>query len=100
MATKWQQRWRAKHGDFAVPCVVRGRWWEFSQRGSARIMEGEAITLTVKTEGADEQPRKLCELIVTREDLMRVLGIIDARVKSRNLRVLSSILAWKRPLLS
>jgi hypothetical protein len=77
VARQWQERWRAKHGDFAVPCVVSGRWLEFSQRGSARMMEGEAITVAVMTEGADEQPRKLCELIVTREDLMRVLDLIE-----------------------
>ncbi len=77
MVTKWQERWKAKHGDFAVPCVVSGRWLEFSQCGSARIREGEAITLTVMTEGADEQPHKLCELIITREDIVRVLDIIE-----------------------
>ncbi len=77
MTTQWQQRSRDQHGDFAVPCIVSGRWLEFSQCGSARLREGEAISLAVMTEGADGKPRKLCELILTREDFLRVLDLIE-----------------------
>jgi hypothetical protein len=77
MATNSRQRWRAKHGDFAVPCIVSGRWLEFSQDGSGWSREGEAITLSVMTDGSDDLPRKLCELIVTRDELVRVLALIE-----------------------
>jgi hypothetical protein len=70
-------RWREKHTDFAVPCIVSDRWLEFSQDGSGRTFEGEAIVLSVMTNGSDEKPRKLCELIVTREELLRVLSLIE-----------------------
>lgn len=73
----WLERWRAKHGDFAVPCIVSGRWLEFSQNGSSFSGEGEAITLTVMTETTDNGQRKLCELIITREELLRVLNLIE-----------------------
>jgi hypothetical protein len=77
MAETWKARWRQKHGDFAVPCIVSGRWLEFSQNGSSQIEDGEAISLSVMTDGSSEQPRKLCELIITRGDLMRVLSLIE-----------------------
>ena len=77
MTAQWLQRWRTKHGDFAVPCIVSGRWLEFSQKGSANTGDGEAITVSVMTENEDENPRKLCELIVTREELLRVLDLIE-----------------------
>lgn len=81
MTTNWLARWRVKHSDFAVPCIVSDRWLEFSQAGSGNTHEGEAITLTVMTENADEKPRKLCELIVTREELLRVLNLIEKPAK-------------------
>ena len=77
MGESWLTRWRRQHGDFAVPCVVPGRWLEFSQGGSTRIGESEAITLSVMTDGSGERPRKLCELIITREELLRVLSLIE-----------------------
>ncbi|MFA7238208.1 MAG: hypothetical protein WC058_15210 [Phycisphaeraceae bacterium] len=73
----WQKRWRDKRGDVAVPCIVSGRWLEFSQGGSVNIGAGEAITLAVMTESAEGKPRKLCELIVTREELLHVLNLIE-----------------------
>ncbi len=77
MALDSRKRWRLKHGDFAVPCIVSGRWLEFSQDGSGWSPEGEAITLSVMTDGSDDQPRKLCELIVARDELVRVLALIE-----------------------
>jgi hypothetical protein len=77
MGEAWQERWRRKHGDFAVPCVVSGRWLEFSQGGPVRIGEGEALTISVMTEASGERPRKICELIVTREDLIDVLALTE-----------------------
>jgi len=77
MSGTWMTRWRQKHSDFSVPCIVSGRWLEFSQEGSGHTYEGEAITLSVMTDGSDEKRRKLCELIVTREELLRVLSLIE-----------------------
>jgi hypothetical protein len=80
MNTSWQRRWRAKHGDFAVPCIVTSRWIEFSQVGSTPRPEGEAIKLAVMTDGSNDEPHKICELIVTREELLRVLALIEKTV--------------------
>ena len=77
MTLHWQKRWQQKRGDFAVPCIVSGRWLEFCQDGSVNLNEGAAIRLAVITEGQDDKPRKLCELIVTRGELLRVLRWIE-----------------------
>ena len=77
MGESWLTRWQQHHGDFAVPCVVSGRWLQFARGGSAQIGHGEAITPFVVTDGNGDQPRKLCELIVTREELLRVLSLIE-----------------------
>lgn len=77
MADNWHKRVKKKLGDFAVPCMVSERWIQFSTQGSAKLSEGEYITLWVMTRGADDQPRKLCELIVTREDLQGALDLIE-----------------------
>jgi hypothetical protein len=77
MPLRWRERWRRQHGDFAVPCIVSGRWLEFSTEGTVRIGDGEVLTVSVMTEGAGEQPRKLCTLMITREDLMSTLALIE-----------------------
>lgn len=77
MREGWLKRWRRKHGDFAVPCIVTGRWLEFSQSGSAQTGDGEAINLSVMIDPSGDKPRKLCELFVTREELLRVLSLIE-----------------------
>jgi hypothetical protein len=77
MAEGWKGRWHREHSDFAVPCVVSGRWLEFGQNGTTRIGAGEVLTLSVMTDGSGDRPRKLCELLVTREDLMQVLSLIE-----------------------
>lgn len=57
--------------------MVSSRWIQFSAEGSTKLSEGEAISLWVMTEGVDGEPRKLCELIVTREDLMSAIELIE-----------------------
>lgn len=77
MADNWHNRWKGEHGDFAVPCMVSNRWLEFSRQGTKRFHDGEYIQLTVMTSDAQEKPKKLCGLIVTREDLLSVLDLIE-----------------------
>ena len=77
VADNWHKRIKRKLGDFAVPCMVTERWIQVSTGGSSKQPEGEYITLWVMTRGADDQPRKLCELIVTREDLQGALDLIE-----------------------
>ncbi len=77
MPDNWHKRLKRHLGDFAVPCMVSDRWIQFSTDGSALLPEGEYITLWVMTRGADGRPKKLCELIVTRQDLQGALDLIE-----------------------
>ncbi len=77
MREPWEARWRRQHGDFAVPCMVSGRWLEFGQGGTTRLGDVEVLALSVMTDGSGDQPRKLCDLMISREDLMRVLALIE-----------------------
>ena len=56
-----------------VPCVVSERWIEFPLESGGHLDFGEPITLAIKTRGTNDKPRKICEIIVTREDLQRAI---------------------------
>jgi hypothetical protein len=55
-----------------VPCVVSERWLQFPKQID-RHSDADYIHLDVMTKGAGEEPRKICEVIVTKEELMSVL---------------------------
>ena len=56
--------------------MVSGRWLQFPEKSAGHFGGGEFIALDVMTEGEDEKPRKLCGLVVTRKDLLRVINAI------------------------
>jgi len=76
------QRAKNRLGRHAVGCIVSGRWIQFPEQGGAYLEEGEAIQLYVMTEGHDEKDRTICELIVTREDLLRAIAAVAPAVKN------------------
>jgi hypothetical protein len=55
-----------------VPCEVSERWLQFSQIN--HYQDADYIYVDVMTSGADGSGRKICQLIVTKEDLMSVLA--------------------------
>ena len=61
-------------GPLNVECLVSGRYLCFHEK-SAVLQDGEFITVDVMAMQMDENkpPKKICELIVTREDLMNAL---------------------------
>jgi hypothetical protein len=64
-----------------VPCVVSERWIEFPPKSGGRYDFGEPIEISIKTRGSNDKPRKLCELIVTREDLLRAIKQVQVPSK-------------------
>ena len=76
-----RSHWRHNVPAGDVRCQVSGRWLRFHP-DSSRLTDGEFITVdvmtTVETE-SDSRDRKLCELIVTREDLTRALDTVRPR---------------------
>ncbi|MGH7183616.1 MAG: hypothetical protein ACREJN_16795, partial [Nitrospiraceae bacterium] len=73
---KGYQRAKNQVGRHAVRCTVSGRWLQFPKQGSIYCEEGELMRLHVMTEGRDEKDRIICELVVTREDLLRVIAAV------------------------
>lgn len=72
-------RLKNKLGKGAVPCQVSDRWLKFPAESSGHFGEGEFIVLDVMTLDKNEMQRKICELVVTREDLLSAIN--DVRDK-------------------
>lgn len=72
-----RRRMRKKMGKGYVPCMETERWLQFPAESSGYFDQGEFIEVSVMTcsRGTDE-PRKICGLMITREDLMRALEAI------------------------
>lgn len=71
-------RLKNKLGKGAVPCQVSERWIKFPAKSSGHFGDGEYIVLDVMTLDKNEKQRKICELIVTREDLLSAIhGVKD-----------------------
>jgi hypothetical protein len=71
------QRIRNMQGEFSVPCEVSERWLLFG-RTSSMLREGEFISVDIMTMTENNNPKKLCGLFITRENLMEVLSNIKA----------------------
>ena len=70
-------RRRNRLGKRAVPCEVSDRWLELPETSDAVPGMGDMMIVSVMT-NAFAGPRKLCELTISREDLVKAL----ANVKS------------------
>jgi len=71
-------RLKNKLGKGAVPCQVSERWLKFPAESAGHYGGGEFIFLEVMTFDKNEKQRKLCELVVTREDLLSAInGVKD-----------------------
>jgi hypothetical protein len=75
----WKQRWRNRMGDRAVQCQVSDRWIEFPEY-SAESDGEQWMIVHVMTTGSDERPRRLCELVLAREDIEYALDHV--RIKN------------------
>jgi len=64
-----------KRGIRAVHCIVSGRYLKYSKADtSARIEEGTPVFMDVMTDtGSTTNDKKLCQLIVTLEELKKWL---------------------------
>ena len=69
------QRQKNERGKTSVSCQVSDRWLRFSEE-STKLEGGEFISLDVMTLGSDEKEKKICELVVTREELVEALSNI------------------------
>ena len=71
-----QSEWKKRVGKYGVPCMVSSRWLQFPEKSAGHFGGGEFIDVDVMTEGENEKPRRICHLVVTREDLLRVINSV------------------------
>lgn len=57
-----------------VECHVSERWLRFSERRQYEVLDEDLIQLDVMTMDDDDEPYKLCELVVARGDLLRAIA--------------------------
>lgn len=69
----YTQRKINQFGKGFVPCEVSGRWLQFPEK----VTDDRYIPLEVMTEGSGDSPKKICELIVSKEDIMRAINSIE-----------------------
>jgi len=65
------QRQANRRGRRSVSCIVSDRWLRFSPKAQP-VGEGTAVIVDVMTDASGTE-RKLCELILTLEQLRRVV---------------------------
>lgn len=79
----WKERQLNQKGNGYVPCSVSARYLMFPNESMGHYEDGEYIRINVMTvtESQDEgkKDKKLCEVIVTREDLLRALNSVQPR---------------------
>ena len=69
---------KRKLGDRFVPCMVSGRYLEVAARSGGPFEEGEYIPINVMTITEGNQPRRICELVLTREQLLAALAACES----------------------
>jgi hypothetical protein len=57
-----------------VPCHVSERWLRFAEREQFEVLDEDLIQLDVMTLDDDGAPYKLCELLVSRGDVLRAVA--------------------------
>ncbi|MBG9776155.1 hypothetical protein [Brevibacillus laterosporus] len=67
-----EQRMKNLKGAGYVPCKVYNRWLQFER--SAQMSDGEYIIINVMTLNSNGDDTKLCELVLTKEDLLRAIN--------------------------
>ncbi len=70
-----EQRLINEHGQGYVPCEVSGRWLQFPNE--SQVVDGkELMFVDVMTYDINQNIRKICNLCLSREDILRALNNI------------------------
>lgn len=70
-------RHKNRLGRQVIPCFVSGRYLRFRDIADTGT-NGHAVSVDVMSESDDERPdRKLCELVLTLDDLKRMVARLD-----------------------
>ncbi len=75
MPIKTSQIIKNKRGNISVDCIVTDRWLKFSN-SSAMFDCGEVYTVDVMTTNVDGIDKKICQLIIKKDELINVINSI------------------------
>ena len=65
-------------GKGYVPCMVSDRWIQFPKKSVGHFGGGEFIEISIMTHSyTKNRPAKLCDMIVTREGLLKAINAIS-----------------------
>jgi hypothetical protein len=64
----------SRKAALTVPCHVSDRWLRFEEREQFEVLDEDLIQVDVMTRDDDDEPYKLCELVVARGDLLRAIA--------------------------
>ena len=81
--SSWK-RLQNQRGKRAVSCIVSDSWLQFGEPHHENLNIGTPISLDVMTDAVDDRkPRKLCNLIVTVEQLKALVELVNAECGKR-----------------
>jgi hypothetical protein len=61
---------------YRVSCQVNERWLQFPETAHP-LQGGDFMMIDVMTLGSDEKERKLCELVLTKQDLLKMIAQVE-----------------------
>jgi len=67
----YKQRKLNQMGEGYVPCEVSSRWIQFPKEANENY-----IPIDIMTIGENEKPKKICEMIVSKENLIKAINSI------------------------
>lgn len=67
------KRTDGQESRIAVRCIVSDRWISFPQETDDELQCGHPLCLRIMTRGSDDNPWKICELIVIEEELVATI---------------------------
>ena len=68
-----KKRKRLKQKEGRIECEVSGRWIQFPE-ASDKFSNMEYLRLDIMTMGAPDEERKLCEIILDKQQLLKMLN--------------------------
>ena len=72
---------KKKLGKGSVPCVDSNRWLQYPPKSWGVFTHGEYITLKVMTKGKNKEDKMICNLVVTREDLLDAINSTERHIE-------------------
>ena len=75
------ERHKNKMGKGYVPCMISERWIQFPKQSGGHFGGGEFIYIDIMTKNTEGHQKRLCSLVVTREELQAALDAVKSPEK-------------------